>query len=237
MAVCISACFTAPEFPIVPEISFNNLTFTDVADPSKPDSLIITINFKDGDGDLGFRQDESDLYYPYNDKFYFIRETGQAIPDYGNVVDTADWIHYRDRKVIDTLPPYVPPYKCRNWEVLYTDGGLVKDTVYIQLNPNHFNFFVDIYVQQPDQSFKLFDWATELPNNCDLNGFNGRFPLLSNDLDQKAGQEGKIRYSMVSPAWNTLFSIKVLKLHVWIQDRSLHPSNVVITKEFQLTSI
>lgn len=52
-SMLFGSCFDPPEFPSVPEIVFDQVVFCDVTDNSKPDSLIIYIRFKDGDGDLG----------------------------------------------------------------------------------------------------------------------------------------------------------------------------------------
>ena len=53
--VIISACFKAPEFANEPSISFNSIIFKKGATDLDPDSLIVTVNFQDGDGDLGLR--------------------------------------------------------------------------------------------------------------------------------------------------------------------------------------
>lgn len=48
------ACVETPNFPNTPTISFNGITKFTVQDSfSKRDSVVITIDFQDGDGDLG----------------------------------------------------------------------------------------------------------------------------------------------------------------------------------------
>jgi len=185
------------------------------------------INFKDGDGDLGLDGSETDI--PYNDRFYYVFQDGS-------------FLNYRAKFNVpgyDTLPAFATPYNCTNWEVIKDpDTNVTTDTLYFQLNPNHYNFFVDFYVQQGDQSFALYDWKKEfIYPNCNVTGFNGRFPILSKDLSQKTAQEGTIRYNMKSVAFNILFSIKLLKLRIYIQDRTLHKSNVITTDAFTLQSI
>jgi len=77
MAVALNACFKAPEFPITPEITFNDIVFKDVSGLATADTLILTINFKDGDGDLGLDEAENDFIfdggraYPVMNKLYF----------------------------------------------------------------------------------------------------------------------------------------------------------------------
>ena len=53
-----TACYQEPDFSTTPSISFNSVTKFTLADTfsgpnGKKDSVIITIDFKDGDGDLG----------------------------------------------------------------------------------------------------------------------------------------------------------------------------------------
>ncbi len=59
----LSACLKAPEYPTTPSISFNRIEVrrTTFANPQQQplDSVFITINFQDGDGDLGLTEAES----------------------------------------------------------------------------------------------------------------------------------------------------------------------------------
>jgi len=51
-----TGCFTPPSYSNVPEIVFNSMTKFEVIEPfskAKQDSVVVTIDFKDGDGDLG----------------------------------------------------------------------------------------------------------------------------------------------------------------------------------------
>ncbi len=56
LASATTGCFTPPDYSPVPEIAFNSMDKFEVIEPfskAKQDSVIITIEFKDGDGDLG----------------------------------------------------------------------------------------------------------------------------------------------------------------------------------------
>ncbi len=46
----LSFCTRPPELPVVPEINFESIQFKEV---EGPDSLILSVFFQDGDGDLG----------------------------------------------------------------------------------------------------------------------------------------------------------------------------------------
>ena len=56
-SLAASSCFDPPEFPIIPEIEYENVRFVDVPDPNPSqfttDSVVLEIKFMDGDGDLG----------------------------------------------------------------------------------------------------------------------------------------------------------------------------------------
>ena len=56
LSVLFYSCFRPDDFDDVPRISFVSLEFKPVAG-NIPDSLILTIDFQDGDGDLGLRED------------------------------------------------------------------------------------------------------------------------------------------------------------------------------------
>ena len=161
-----SACFNPPEFPVEPQIEFESIQYKEYGNgfDSEYDSLILTISFKDGDGDLGL--DPTENGEPYNNKFYFIAggqyityETKRTNPNY------------------DTLPDFVKPYNCINWEV-YKENNIVKDTLYFQLNPDYNNITVQFLVKNGDGTFTEFDWkeAFNYPN-CGIS-FDGRFPIL-----------------------------------------------------------
>jgi hypothetical protein len=54
----LSSCYETPDYSTTPEISFNSITKFTVADAfsgptAKRDSVVITLDYKDGDGDLG----------------------------------------------------------------------------------------------------------------------------------------------------------------------------------------
>ena len=218
----VSACFNPPEFSTEPKIEFESIVYKEAGTglDSNADSLILTLSFKDGDGDLGL--DGSEDTPPYNNKFYFVFPDGK-------------FITYATKRTVagyDTLPDFVKPYNCINWEV-YKENNIVKDTLYFQLNPNYNNITVEFLVKNSDGTFTEFEWreAFNYPN-CGIS-FDGRFPIL---YKEKPGAplEGTIRYGMGSIGFKILFSIKTLKLRIQIKDRALNKSNIIETPEFTL---
>jgi hypothetical protein len=220
--ILVSSCFNPPEFPIQPQIEFESVKYKEYGTgfDSEPDSIILTVSFKDGDGDLGLAPSETAP--PFNNKYYFLKNDGTLL-------------NYKTKRTVpgyDTLPDFVKPYNCINWE-LYKVDNIVTDTLYIELNPDFYNITIDFLVKNPDGSFTEFDWTKEFNYpNCGIS-FDGRFPILFKD---KPGSplEGKIRYGLGSVGFKILFSIKTLKLRIQIKDRALHKSNIIETPEFTL---
>lgn len=224
LAATVGACFDAPEFPIEPQIEYQNLTF-------KPggiggfDSLILDISFKDGDGDLGLSPEETGCVSDdvcYNSKFYFLKPNEELIT-------------YRDKRTdpnYSNLPEFINPFSCINWEI-YREDNVVIDTFYFELNPDHHNIDVDFLVKNPNGTFTEFDWTKEFDfPNCGVT-FDGRFPILFEDRPGSP-LEGTIRYGMGSTGFRILFSLKTIKLRIQIKDRALHRSNIIETPEFTL---
>jgi hypothetical protein len=63
LSIFVFACVSEPDFSLTPEIGFNNIQiFTTTTEGllgvSKKDSVVMTIDFKDGDGNLGFTAEE-----------------------------------------------------------------------------------------------------------------------------------------------------------------------------------
>ncbi len=217
ISIGVSACFNPPEFPVTPQIDFESIRYKEfgTGTDANADSLILIVTFKDGDGDLGL--DVTEIGKPYNNKFYYVFPDGK-------------FINYKTKRTVpgyDTLPAYIKPYNCTNWEII-KENNIVKDTLYFQLNPNYNNITIDYLVKNPNGTFTEFDWRNEF---CTT--FDGRFPILFKD---KSGVplEGKIRYGMGSSGFKALFSIKTLKLRIQIKDRALHKSNTIETPEFTL---
>jgi hypothetical protein len=109
-SVLLGSCFDPPEFPAQPEIGFQEIIFKDVVDNRDPDTLILTITFKDGDGDLGLDPENPEhLTTPYNNSDYFqTNSTGELLPisvDVGEV--TGDDGNGRFVELLDVADPTI----------------------------------------------------------------------------------------------------------------------------------
>jgi hypothetical protein len=77
LVVSISSCFDPPIFKNTPEITYDKIQFKEVKGAGTNDSLILYINFKDGDGDLGLDQDDPEYAKePFQASFYYLTTPG-----------------------------------------------------------------------------------------------------------------------------------------------------------------
>jgi len=227
------------------------------------DSIVIRLSFKDGDGDVGISADEqyppfNDRWYytkvqpphdaslpddctSYNKKCWYINERIIEEPE------KFKYIVYSDRRKTpgyDTLKSFTKPYNCINWEAVYYDDDLNPDTptkpfdtLYFTLNPHYNNLFVEFEMKTDDPAspYETFDEKQFFSYPlCGIRSFYGRIPILSEDLGRDTPLEGEIRYSIPSVSFETIFGAKTLRLRIYIEDRALHQSNVIYTRDFNL---
>lgn len=201
----VFSCYERPEFSNVPAIKLKDFYFAST-DYELLDSLVVIIEFQDGDGDLGLTADE--VNDPY--QLYTILFDGDSI----KIGDS------------DTLPPY----NCLDYEIIQkpSEPGTPAevDTFYVQRNPNYFNYFLDFYTLE-NGKWHLYDPAVE--RNCSPR-YHGRFFPLNTRGDVRP-LTGELKYGLTS-GFRLLFRYDTLKLHIQIQDRALNRSNVLATDAF-----
>lgn len=250
----VASCFDPPVYPDEPEIIFKSLHFVDVPDLATgevtSDSLILVVRFKDGDGNLGLSPNE--ISPPFNDRWYYLKEpldpklnsdceayAGEHKCFYLSAYkDEFDkYVDFADKQSglppYDTLRDFVKPYNCTRWEVVRDQNDQVIDQLYFTLNPYYSNIFVEFQTKNGDATYTAFDWSEFLTYpSCEVQGFNGRFPLLSEPGSGESPLEGEIRYSMPSPFFKIIFGAKTIRLKVSIVDRTLNRSNEIYTNDF-----
>ncbi len=255
--VLVSSCFEPPDYPNIPEIVFKNLRYVDVPDSPQgetgTDSLILTLKFKDGDGNLGISPSENGP--PFNARWYYVRTpltrnillnddchtyASQHRCWFYDVTATNEFNKYIDyglkragKSPYDTLQTFIKPYNCTKWEVVRNDKGIVVDTLVFTLNPHYSNIKVDFQTKNGDNTYTSFDWGAFLNYpSCEAQGFDGRFPIMKDNPNDGTPLEGEIRYAMTSAFFRVVFGAKTLRLKIYIEDRALNKSNEVYTNDF-----
>jgi hypothetical protein len=205
----LGACVSPPEnFPSVPEITFSDLEYVPT---SGSDSLIISLDFRDAEGDLGLNA--TDIDPPFNE-LEFKRDAA------------GNFIIYSDR------PPEAPTYNPIDWVINpIVNNDRVRDTLWVEQNPNNKNIFVNFFIKRNGQ-YSEFRWE----DPPFYTSFNGRFPRILNNA-QTQPVEGTIQYGMLSFGWQSIFRNDTLRIDVQIQDRALNKSNVVSSPEVTLSQI
>ncbi len=204
-----SACVSPPEdFPTIPDIDFRNMEFVQT---SNADSLILTINFRDAEGDLGLNA--RDIFPPFNELNFPTDEAG-------------NFITYSNR------PAEAPNFNDRDWVIFPLVNNVeIQDTLWVKENPDYYNIFIKFFIKRSGE-YTEFKWS-DPPY---FTTFNGRFPRILEEERNRA-IEGQIRYSMLSLGWNSIFRTDTLRLEVQIQDRALNQSNTVSSPDFTLAQI
>jgi len=204
-----TSCISPPDnFPSVPEIKFSTIEYVQTG---SQDSLMISVDFKDAEGDLGLSA--TDVNPPFN-PLVFKRDA------------TGNLITYSNR------PAEAPSYNPIDWAVdPIVNNTTVKDTIWVEVNEDYYNIFVRFYVKRNGQ-FTEFRWQ----DPPFYTTFNGRFPrILTNEEGQSV--EGNIKYRMLSSGWESIFRTDTLRIDVEIQDRALNRSNQVSSPEVTLRQI
>ncbi|UXE67580.1 MAG: hypothetical protein KA713_02950 [Chryseotalea sp. WA131a] len=236
--VGLDGCFTAPNYPVVPEISFVKIGYEKPSDDLP--AIVLDITFKDGDGDLGlddsFQTDTSFVLQ------YYLTRQNQFISDFTlkrfpsvTLVD-ADYVKNNPNVRLPNGSPF-PSLNCSNWEQRKV-ADVVKDIVYTEYNPNYYNIFIDLFIDDGTGTFNRFNSETFFTfPDCLLSGFNGRFPVLSTDPGKKAPLDGNLNYRMKSIGYDVILGVKRFKMDITIQDRAYHKSNKLSIGPYTLSSI
>jgi hypothetical protein len=240
----VGACLKQPEDSIIPLIQLQSIVFKHETLPAF-DTLLISLKFTDGDGDLGIDADETAIHYSSGDSvdinspFYYVYDSSTntivGYTHYNNITlpKGYKWVDYAAYRTIHALPFDTLPgnLTCKNWEFRSSPA----DTLYRQLNPYNNNLFVELYTKNADGTYTFVDPAD--PNRfpfglCSPNFFNSRFPVLSSDLGKKSSLEGTIIYRYQSSVFYLDFHGQTMKARIYILDRALHKSNIVESDDF-----
>lgn len=153
--MAVSACFEAPVFSDTPRLIFKDIKFKEVGEASDYDTLILYLDFKDGNGDLGLSAlNEDDFEVPYNSEFYFLADgLGDTIPIISTVKENYLILNDNEQpgKIVTSKTRLLPGY-----------GYL---PIY---NPNsclNYSFLVDVLVP-----FSSVDATYDIQDTVDING-------------------------------------------------------------------
>ena len=212
ISLAVSSCFPEPDFADKPEptlTSFDDIYYKELG---AFDSLIIRVNFQDGDGDYGV--------YP-----------GQEDPTYFPVLNPDGSFQY-----FDPNDPTQPSFNCRDYTFLPAinpnDSTDQEDTIRAVYNEDYYNFVVTLYTKRGNEPFQEVDFVAD----CETR-LGGRFFSLKDDEDIGNGKplEGVLQYGIQDNL--SKYSNDSLKIEVQIRDQADHLSNVLESRHFTLEEI
>ncbi len=170
------------------------------------------------------------------------RDDGFSIPPFEEPYDcTANDESYLNENLgPDTI------YVFRDFGYLIKDKSTIVDTLvrkenpneyyyavlnyfYLNTNPGFYNYHVQFFIKNTDDTYTEYDWIKE---KCTT--FDGRFLRLA---EKDRPLEGTLSYSISSAGLQTTFGSKTLKLRITIFDRALHSSNTIDTEDFRLDEL
>lgn len=157
-SIIFGSCFDEPKFPDTPEIEFVKMEFVEVGSFIDADSLIVYIDFKDGDGDLGIAPDAIDDP-PFHTLNFYTGTGGQTAQIAPRLYDLSELSYGSNGKVpkelsyvfevipsgsgkmvtlsdrnspYTFLPPNIQPYTCLTYDTIY-----FTDTIFVDKNFKH----------------------------------------------------------------------------------------------------
>ena len=240
------SCFNVPEYSDVPAISFVDLKFIDAR---TTDSLILTFDFTDENGDIGLISDD-DVCIPYHPfsvvvdssmrKIVTLSGENYRLPFFTIPVSVVDIDEENDRLILyRCVSDYSteimihskktdnrPLYNCEDYEIIG------EDTVYVVRNEYHFNFFLN-FQRKKNGAYENIDFKRIFnTTDCTVGNFNSRIPVF----DSQA-KSGTITYSINSLAFKGAFLDDSIRISFYIFDRTLNQSNTVYSPDFLLRDI
>jgi len=148
ISVGVAACFDPPEYPIAPEIAFEDISFREGKAVGERDALTLTISFRDGDGNLGLSS--TDIEPPFHDVNYYLANNG-------DIIELTKKTVYDDLPQFVDVPPGVTGKLVTNRtpkNPLYTD--LVPEYVDEHASCTYYTYTLNgLYVEEDDRH--IFD--------------------------------------------------------------------------------
>ena len=228
--VFLIGCFEPPEFAVEPSISFAKLEFKPVANAS--DSLVLTFNFQDGDGDIGLSPNQTGFpYHPFN--LVIDSEDSPVFFNDDRVIAPLFLVDPLDRRTFFSEEDNRPPYSCDQYVIQEFFSSGDADTVYIQQNEFNRNIYIDFYRKENGEYVSIDD---QLSLGSCAEAFDARIPIFDRD-NLGRSLSGTISYALLSQGFPLVFLNDTIKMDFYIYDQALNRSNVTSTGDFTLRDV
>jgi hypothetical protein len=124
LSVFFAACVRPPDYPIEPRIEFLGLSKNMVQQGLSKDTLFLSVSFTDGDGDIGFQNNDSTLFVVDTRRNGTRINDVQGLPSVpeqgaGNGITGEIRMRIYGGCCTNTLVPCSPPFKYAQDTVIY----------------------------------------------------------------------------------------------------------------------
>lgn len=245
--VLVVSCLDAPEYSDVPKIKFKRLTYVDV--DGAADSLKVTFDFEDGNGDVGL--ESSDVFGSYIPFFYilYFDEDREVIVD-GEVELVSDYFqvelsddrakppfYLADESFVYVGEPFSevdnrPAFNCTDYQTELNSD----DTIFVVRNEFHSNFHLKFFKKLNGDYYETSIAEEFNIDDCNQVVETLRIPIFDPERFGKP-TIGNITYSYVSNGISPFLSQDTFKLQFFIYDRALNASNIVDSPDYILSDI
>ena len=241
-SISLLGCYEAPYLSDVPTISFSRIEFVNV--DGEADSLILTFNFEDGDGDVGL--DIEEVYPPYHSFNYVVQELDSEyyLIEYGQLNFNEPLIlatSYGGEVILSgnyNFDQSLPEFGCADY-LVSTDLSAdpldldQADTFLIKKNIFNKNIYVNFYKKIRGEYHLINDDFSQ--GGC-VEFFNSRIPVFDQENIGKT-LKGDISFAMLSQGFQQTFRNDSIRMSFYIYDRNLNKSNIAETPDFVLVNI
>lgn len=262
-SLILVSCFEAPEFDDAPTIQFNNIYYGQARTSAQLDSIVVELEFEDGDGDLGLGNEYRNS--PYHEYDVFLTDgttvTQTVRTEYSDPQSPLGFIRIPEGvtgKLVREGDPIsgLPPVTCADFASLQilvreSDKNIIDNTYSVTDtvagNPTYYVVTGRFLYKRNPQGRNIFVkfYRNQNPSNPEgfeeytwpgCQDFNGRFVTLSDD---DSPLSGTLRYTMKSFGFAQAMgnSKETWKMEFKIVDRAFRESNTVTTQAFTLDGI
>ena len=210
-----------PEFSPIPFIELDKVEIKLGED--NRDTISITVNYQDGDANLGLDRRAADNDTLFQEVYY--------------ITTDQDTVSTLNDKVIRFGAPDQPEFNIWDWHVDFDYGQQQYDTLRVVYNENYYNIYLDMYVKKPGEEYEKIDFEQL---NRPFGVFNAIFPPITNQPLTNPGSpyiivpeslyNGKLTYNLIN-SFRFAFDLgkDTFKFRLFIKDRALNKSNVIET--------
>lgn len=224
------SCEESLEFPIEPAVSFEEVQWIQM--PDVADSISLTFQFQDGDGDVGLSLDNDFVpYHPFDlildAKDHVVKKGSDVQPPFYRLSPNGGRKFLSEKDIR-------PDFNERDYitidSVLGT-GTLLQDTLFIHRNLFNKNIYVTI-LKKIDGHF--FSVNQSMCGSC--SEVSGRLPEMDFQSNEKV-QTGRLNFTFAADYMGEIAEEDTIKLRFFIFDRELHQSNIEESSELVLSEI